>query len=264
MTKDEGNPQLEDGYTKIANELLDKLAMTHLAPNAWRVIIFIIRKTYGYHKKVDYIANSQIVEGTGLCKAVVSRCLRTLHTQNLIVKNGNKLGLQKNYMLWQKLALPSTSISDSSIKVSDLVNSKKLAESSTELTISSTKVSSCDVTQYKKTTKQNKCSNELLHVLEVLKTTRGYPYDEEKDIDFLQDLQTDFPTVDLLGVSKDFRTYHLDKPIKPGHNPRNQLRNFCKNAVKYAVIPAYKKPYQQAAEIKTQSEATKQILEMQE
>ena len=54
------NPQLEDGYTEIANEILEALMRLHLSPNQWQVILCIIRKTYGFKKKVDYIANSQI------------------------------------------------------------------------------------------------------------------------------------------------------------------------------------------------------------
>ena len=64
-------PQPENGHTRIANEILEHLMRTHLSSNQWQVLLCIIRKTYGFQKKVDYIANKQIGEATGLGKQVV-------------------------------------------------------------------------------------------------------------------------------------------------------------------------------------------------
>lgn len=138
-------PELEDGYTQIPNEILEKLARMPLSPSQWRVLLCIIRKPYGWHKKVDYIANFQIVEATGLCKAVVSRCLRGLNDMQIITRKGKLIGFQKDWEQWGKLAESSTSK-----KLA--IPSTELAESSTELTKSATKVSSCAVTQKKKET----------------------------------------------------------------------------------------------------------------
>ena len=143
------NPQLEDGHTRIANELLEQLMKRHLSPNQWRVLLCIIRKTYGFQKKVDYIANFQIVEATGLCKAVVSRCIKELHQAGFITRQGKHIGFQKNWEEWQKLAGMSTEkLTISSTKVSRIVNKscqyrqQKLAESSTKLAeLSTEKVS---------------------------------------------------------------------------------------------------------------------------
>ena len=85
------NPQLENGHTQIANEILEHLIKLHLSSNQWQVLLCIIRKTYGFHKKVDYIANKQIVEATGLCKAVVSRSLAKLEKMAVITRTGNAL-----------------------------------------------------------------------------------------------------------------------------------------------------------------------------
>ena len=104
------NPQLEDGHTRIANELLEQLMKRHLSPNQWRVLLCIIRKTYGFQKKVDYIANFQIVEATGLCKAMVSRCVKELHQAGLITRQGKYIGFQKNWGEWQKLSISSTKV----------------------------------------------------------------------------------------------------------------------------------------------------------
>ena len=70
--------QLEDGYTRIANEILEKLSNTYLSPYEWQVLMFIFRKTYGFGKKADWIANSQLVEATGIHKSHISRTLKKL------------------------------------------------------------------------------------------------------------------------------------------------------------------------------------------
>lgn len=94
------NPQLEGGHTRIANELLDNLVRMHLSPYQWQVVFFIIRKTYGYQKRMDYITNSQIVKGTGIYKTHVSRTIRALLNRRILIKVGKLIGLQKDYELW--------------------------------------------------------------------------------------------------------------------------------------------------------------------
>ena len=91
------NPQLENGHTRIANELLGHLMMIHLSANQWQVLLCIIRKTYGFQRKVDKIANSQIMLATGLGESVVSRALKRLQETNIIIRKGKTLGLQKDW-----------------------------------------------------------------------------------------------------------------------------------------------------------------------
>jgi len=152
------NPQLEDGHTRIANELLERLMKLHLAPNQWQVLLCILRKTYGFRKKVDYIANFQVQTATELGKSVVSRALRELQERNIIIRNGKSVGIQKDWEKWKV-----SSLDNSVAKVSRTANNEKLAESSTELAIPSTelaelstKVSSPVVAQKKKETIQKK------------------------------------------------------------------------------------------------------------
>jgi phage replication O-like protein O len=144
------SPQLENGFTEIAHEIVENLMRTHLTSNQWQVLMCIFRKTFGWHKTFDYISNSQIVEATGLCKAVVSRSLKTLDDMNLIKRKGKIIGFQKDWEQWQKLAESSTlgtKLAESSTlgtklaESSTVENTEKLAISSTELAGSSTKVS---------------------------------------------------------------------------------------------------------------------------
>ncbi|MBI5447822.1 MAG: replication protein [Gammaproteobacteria bacterium] len=62
-------PQCEDGYTKIANELLEALARIRIPGETHQVLDTVLRKTYGYGKKEDAISLSQFVLATGLSKS---------------------------------------------------------------------------------------------------------------------------------------------------------------------------------------------------
>lgn len=94
------SPQLENGYTKIANELLDAMCRLHLTGNQWMVLHAIIRRTYGWNKKEDWISGSQIAEMTGLHRSRVCESLRELQQLRVILRDGNHTGVQKDYTIW--------------------------------------------------------------------------------------------------------------------------------------------------------------------
>jgi phage replication O-like protein O len=97
-------PQLENGYTKIANEILEALALTQLSGYQVRCLFYLLRKTYGWQgKKCDRISLSQWMDGTGLKKSHVCRTLNELTDRNIVTKNGNKYGFNKQYQGWRAL-----------------------------------------------------------------------------------------------------------------------------------------------------------------
>ena len=144
-------PQLEDGFTRVANEILEHLARLSLSPNGWKILMCVIRKTYGFNKKVDRIANFQIVDATGLRKDTVSRALNELKGKDVIVRNGKQIGLQKDWQRW-KFAESSTA----AIELAESSTSKSLRNRQPQLAESQTKVGSSLVTQKKKETIQKK------------------------------------------------------------------------------------------------------------
>ena len=48
-----GNPQLEDGYVRIANELFAAMAAFGFTGRQMAVLMVIIGKTYGYNKNSE-------------------------------------------------------------------------------------------------------------------------------------------------------------------------------------------------------------------
>lgn len=69
--------------------------------------------------------------------------------------------------------------------------------------------------------------------LKMLKSVANYPFDHDKDLDYLRTLFVDFPSVEALNEIKKWCTYKLDHPLKKASNPRLQLRNWFENAVKW-------------------------------
>ena len=96
-------PQLENGYIRIANEIVDALMKINISCYQMRVLLCIFRKTYGYNKKEDWISVSQIVTSTGIYKAHVSRAKSELLKRHLVTSNGNKITFQKDSSLWCEL-----------------------------------------------------------------------------------------------------------------------------------------------------------------
>ena len=97
------NPQRENGTTDIANEIVEAIMKIHLSGYENRVLWSIFRKTYGWHKKEDWITNSQISEMTNIAESHISRTMKILIQRKIVTKNGKKLSFQKNYNLWVKL-----------------------------------------------------------------------------------------------------------------------------------------------------------------
>lgn len=97
------NPQLENGYTSIANEIAENLAKTQLSGYESRYLWVLWRCTYGWHKKEDRISNSQFVEKTGLKKQHIWRTETNLIKRNIVTKDGYKIYFNKNYSQWIEL-----------------------------------------------------------------------------------------------------------------------------------------------------------------
>ena len=102
------NPQKENGYTAIANEILEALARIRISGEARQALDAILRKTYGYNKKEDRVALSQLCLLTSLKKQVVCRSLNKLVSMNLVIKKDTNLGnvyrFNKDFDQWKPLS----------------------------------------------------------------------------------------------------------------------------------------------------------------
>ena len=98
------NPQLENGYIKISNELLDAFCKIRIAGEARQMLDIIMRKTYGFNKKEDAISLSQFAEISGVNRTDCARALRKLKDMNVVITKSSYVtiySLNKDYELWQ-------------------------------------------------------------------------------------------------------------------------------------------------------------------
>ena len=95
-------PQVENGFTRIANELMEHLYKVDLSGAELRVILYIIRQTYGYCTKTRTIKQAEISQNTNLDKGTVSRALRCLISKNMVHMSG-VVGINKDWETWENL-----------------------------------------------------------------------------------------------------------------------------------------------------------------
>ena len=106
------SPQRENGHVDIANEIVEQLARVNLCAYEWRVLWAVLRKTWGWQKKLDRIAVSQIVSMTGLRKQHASRARRSLLAKKVLIEQGEGIGFNKDYEQWEFKGLSVTNRGD--------------------------------------------------------------------------------------------------------------------------------------------------------
>ncbi|WKM72923.1 replication protein [Klebsiella oxytoca] len=93
--------QLEDGYLRLANELLDATMRSGLPETELCILMAVWRKTYGYSKKTDWISNEQleamIDKHYTHCSAAKSNLVR----KKVLIQEGRKIGMNTNISEWQ-------------------------------------------------------------------------------------------------------------------------------------------------------------------
>ncbi len=83
---------IDDGYARVANLLLEAASCAPLSGGEFRIIMFVARRTYGWAKhedretgKLDTMTAAQIMTGTGLPKGTVGNCLSSLCKANVLL-----------------------------------------------------------------------------------------------------------------------------------------------------------------------------------
>lgn len=104
------NPQLENGYTEIAHELIEAFCRTPLGKTESQIIWAVIRKTYGWKKKSDQISISQLCELTHKSRRMIIYGTQNLESKKIIkvirkrgrgnINEVNEISLNKNHTEW--------------------------------------------------------------------------------------------------------------------------------------------------------------------
>lgn len=91
------NPQKENGYTAIANEIIDALIASNLSGQEFKISLLIIRKTYGFHKTEDAVSLTQMMAATGISKIRCSQVVNRLQLMKILTVTENINGIGKKY-----------------------------------------------------------------------------------------------------------------------------------------------------------------------
>lgn len=99
------SPQLEEGHIKIANELFEAIMAFPFKQTTLRVLLAVLRKTYGYGKKEDDLSASQLGALLGDMKRQhITTALNELAAMGVISKRpgkyGSLVGINKDYSRW--------------------------------------------------------------------------------------------------------------------------------------------------------------------
>ena len=105
MLKRSGNPQLEDGHTRIANELLEAVMHYPFSAGEYRVLLAVVRLTYGWHRRERPMAQRTLAQATGLSRRQVKRILAGLRQQGVLLRDRTTrpftYQLNKTYVGWR-------------------------------------------------------------------------------------------------------------------------------------------------------------------
>ena len=93
--------QLEDGYSRLANELLDATMCSGLPETELCIMMAIWRKTYGFNKKLDWISNEQFEEMIDKHYTHCSAAKNNLIRRKVLIQEGRKVGMNTNISEWQ-------------------------------------------------------------------------------------------------------------------------------------------------------------------
>lgn len=99
--------EIEDGFTRIANELLEAVLLAGLTQHQLLVFMAVMRKTYGFNKKVDWISNEQLSKLTGMLPHKCSAAKSALVKRKILSQNGRLTGINKVIGDWEKLDYPN-------------------------------------------------------------------------------------------------------------------------------------------------------------
>lgn len=96
-------PQVEDGYTRIANELLEQIMSAQLTLREVRVVMAVIRLTYGWNRKQARVTGGLLAKLTGMPSTKASEALASLVDKSVLLRHGGSrspVSLNKHSEQW--------------------------------------------------------------------------------------------------------------------------------------------------------------------
>lgn len=112
---------LDDGYLRLSNTLVDALCRTKLSDRESRVVFAVIRRTYGYGKATDWVCLEQLADMTGITTSNICHAIKSLTERDIIIKDGRKVGVNPIVSAWQDKKLHSINGKKSTVKTDNII-----------------------------------------------------------------------------------------------------------------------------------------------
>lgn len=96
------SPQLEDGYTRVANQIFDRIMKLALSGSQLRIVMAVWRYTYGYNRKEHGLSIEFLTEATGLNKTSVKKELKNLIDFKILLITKEATGVSPRKMAFNK------------------------------------------------------------------------------------------------------------------------------------------------------------------
>ncbi len=100
------DPQIKNGYTRIANELLEAICRLNISGNEMRILLYVIRRTFGFQRDCAEISLSELSKALDMKKNNVSRSIKKLCEESILIQTpcrGNQpqtLSVMTDYEKW--------------------------------------------------------------------------------------------------------------------------------------------------------------------
>lgn len=111
------SPQLENGFSPVANELLDAILQIGFSKTEFHILFWVVRNTFGWHRKLTEFTWYQMAKDCRLSRGGVVTKGNGLVERMVLKIEAEKIGVQKDYEKWKKgefqpfLGKPITSMS---------------------------------------------------------------------------------------------------------------------------------------------------------
>ena len=112
----------EDGFTRIANLLLEALALAKLNGVQKGICMFLFRRTYGWNRTEDAITLGEFAEACGSSRAYISRQLAELIKKNIVCRVAYQPGKTPIYSFitsisdWDRICIDLNALSANALQ----------------------------------------------------------------------------------------------------------------------------------------------------
>ncbi|GGJ51193.1 replication protein [Virgibacillus salexigens] len=132
------NPQIENGHTRVANEILNQIMKTNLNGTQFRLVIAIWRYTYGFQRKEYEMSSSYLAKLLNTkSRSQVDRELTSLIDKGVLTvkgigeKGARVLSFNKNYKDWNEKGPSKETVPEIKPNKKPTTKKKKYSEDNT-------------------------------------------------------------------------------------------------------------------------------------